>query len=315
MKRSHRQIGWGWLLVGVVFVVGCSTEEPLPAPERAGDVDSDRRRVGSLLAEFEQSEPGEEPHVQIHAQFLDARGIEAGRALRALEVWKADAELDRDACSMREGQPTSSVGGERSNLQLDLLSVGPITVDGPQRQLRLSARRLPDLVPAFSGVIYGADQNFGAEEGAPVDYQPGACYRFRAPGGQTTGGFDVTIEAPEPILLEPANGRWQHDRDVVELERGRSFALRWDVPMRTDGEVFLDITAGYGPGRPRLTCRLEDDGRFDLPAEIVGQLGADSPRLNVALRRVSTERVDVAGLEESEFTVSAVDRLSLELLR
>lgn len=315
MRGMDRQAGWGLLLFGVALVVGCSTEEPLQTPERAGDADSDRRRVGSLLAEFEQSESGAEPNVQIHAQFLDARGIETGHALRALEVWKADTELDRDACSLREGQPSGGVVGDRSNLQLDLLSVGPITVDGPQRQLRLNARRLPDLVPAFSGVIYGADQRLDRDPGSLVDYQPGARYRFRAPGGQTTGGFDVTIEAPEPIALEPANGTWQHDREVVQLARGRAFDLRWDVPMRTDGEVFLEIAAGYGPGRPRLTCRLEDDGRFDLPAEIVGQLGADSPRLNVALRRVSTEQVDIAGLEQSDFTVSAVDRLTLELLR
>lgn len=302
-----------WVLCVVLVVAlaaGCSTEEPLPPRDGEQETTEDSRRVGSLLAEFEHSGADDRP-VQIHAQFLDIRGVEADRARRALEVWSARRELDRDACSLRS-TPGPAAGAE-GDMELDLLSVGPIEVEGPDRDLQLEARRLPDVVTSFSGVIYGTEGSFETPERERLQFEPGEQYTFRAEGDGATGGFRATLEAPEPLHIEHLSGQSEMDGSGVVLREGSEFRFRWPSAETADGEVFFDISTGHEPDQPHLKCRLEDDGGFSVPADLVAQLARASDTLRVSLRRVNSSKVDIPGLQEARFTVSAVDHLSVHV--
>lgn len=305
---------WALVLVLVTGVVGtaCSTEEPLPPRTGEDEGAETSRRVGSLLAEIESTRNGTKRDIDIHAQFLDVRGVQVDEALEALEVWSTEPGLDRDTCTLRPGE-SAPTGTERDrDVRLDLLSVGTIDVEGPERSVQLEARRLPDLLSAFSGVIYGTDGSFG-DEATRLGFAPGAEYRFSAAGDGSTGGFDVTLEAPTPVRLQPISGRWLHAGETVALPRGEDLKFRWNRPEFSDTNLYFDISTGYGPDRARLKCRLQDDGRFSVPADLIEELADEATTLQLSLRRVSSRDAEVGGLEDSNFSLSTVDRLTLQL--
>lgn len=316
MSASRRQFTRVALLGASLLLVaaGCSTEKPLPRPDGESADDQTQRRVGSLLAEFEH-QPGEaRPEVSLHAQFLDARGVRVEKAFQALEAWSSDPQLDSDACSMHDPQTPPAQQAVDSDLELDLLSVGPITVEGPARRMQLEERRLPDVTDAFSGVVYGMGRTSAPAEGREITYRPTGTYTFRAPGDRSTGGFEVQLRAPRRVQIEAVSGRSGDGARDVRLRRGRDLRIRWNgAPSATDSDLFFDIVAGYGPDRPRLKCRLEDDGRFTLPGEVLTQLGGDVSSLRLTLRRVRSKDVDIPKLDRAEFYLSATDRVRLQL--
>jgi hypothetical protein len=265
---------------------------------------------GSLLAEFERTEARTGRVFHLHAQFLDARGVPAETAMQALEVWSFDEALDRDACSLRRRPaPSSSAGPGRSRsgrVDLELLDVGPITVRGPRRTIRLDGRRLPDLSSTFSGVVYGLDKSEGTTSPRPT-YRPGRLYTFEAPGERETGSFRVALRAPPPIELQLPGTSRRSDGTVV-LRRGRALELRWTPARRSNETVFFDVSTGFGPDDLHLKCRLEDDGAFRLPTDVLDQLSSETSSLRIALRRVRTKPASIEGLDVSRFTLATVDR-------
>lgn len=300
------------LVVGLASA--CSTSEPLPPSDGDQTSPEERTRFGSVVAEFEHESGGELSPARVDAQFLDARGVELRRALRALEVWRADGGLDRDSCRMHgdlESDDRTTDGTDRRAARLRLLSVGPISVDGPGRELDLRARRLPDLFSAFSGVVYGTERAPSHGSRPDVTYREGARYTFRAPGDGATGGFDVTLEAPAPIRILEVAGPTPDDG--LQLANEPAMRIRWTPDPDRSGDVFLDLAAGPGPDHPRIQCRLEDDGAFSLPAEIPDEIARSTSSLELTLRRVDTERVDVAGLDATEFVLTTVDERHLSV--
>lgn len=309
-------------VLGLALLLGaCSAEESLPQIEVDRAPAAGETRAGTLLAEYTSPRTAGAGGVRVHAQFLDVQGIHYARALEALEVWRPDFDLGLDACEMHSAQLP---GEERvDDIRLELLNVGPIRVRGPIEQIRLDARRLPDLWSTFSGVIYGTEQ--GADTGAlRLGYLPGARYDFMAPGDGINGGFSVTLAAPRPIRIqrigdEPADEDswlgWDFDRDLRifwhPFADPLADATAAERAAHRGEEVFLRISAGFGPDRPRLTCRLEDDGAFTLPAAWVQQLSSDSDELQLSLRRINARSVAMRGFDAAEFVFSTVDRLTL----
>ncbi|QDG52495.1 hypothetical protein FIV42_17650 [Persicimonas caeni] len=297
-------------LTAILLLAGCSTEESLPQLDVDGTAAPDETRAGTLLAEYSHPRGAASGGVSVHAQFLDVHGVNYDTALEALEVWSPDWELDVDACSLRSDM---AVGQQHpADIRLELLDVGPITVRGPGEAIRLEARRLPDLLSAFSGVIYGTEQGFGAQP-LRIGYEPGAWYSFGAPGRSHTGGFYVSMRAPRPIRIAaigdlPADQGRQLDADFTQ-----DLTVEWQPSFgeASDDTVFLYISSGFGPDRPRLTCRVDDDGSFTVPDTIVQQLSQDSAELELTLRRITSERVDIDELETSEFIFSTVDEITL----
>lgn len=298
--------------LAVGLIAGCSTGEPLPPADGGETSPEERTRFGSIVAEFDQQSDGDISPARVDAQFIDARGVELRSALRALEVWRADGGLDRDSCRMLDDLEADRRAHDRPDrpaAQLRLLSVGPISVDGPRHDLELRARRLPDLFSAFSGVVYGTERAPSDRSRPDLLFEEDATYTFRAPGDGATGGFEVALEAPAPIRIRDVSGLRADDR--LSLSNGSDLRIRWNDAPEATGDVFLDLAAGPGPDHPRVQCRLEDDGAFSLPAEIPGEIARSSSSIDLTLRRVDTERVDVAGLDATEFVLTTADKRHL----
>ncbi|AWV91112.1 hypothetical protein [Bradymonas sediminis] len=312
----------GLILLAATWLAACSTEEPLPQVEVDNPPVAEETRAGTLLAEYASPRAAGVSGVRVHAQFLDVYGIHYARALEALEVWSPDYELDLDACSMHSARAVES--GRNGQIRLELLDVGPITVHGPDASIRLEARRLPDLLSAFSGVIYGTEQGLGTEP-LRVGYHSGARYDFSAPGQTESAGFSVAMRAPEPIHITRVGAYDAANGPRVGVSFGEDLNIQWRSSMESTGaqldeaqalassgeDVFLRISAGFGPDRPRLSCRVEDDGTFTLPAALIEQLVDDSNELQLSLRRVNAKNIEIDGLDSAEFVFSAVDELTL----
>ena len=299
-----------WGSVGVL--AGCSTEEPHGSTPRNTSESTRAVSRGSLLAEFERTIAQDQRSFQLHAQFLDAQGVPVDTAMQALEVWSFDSSLDQDTCSLQ--RRTSAARRERTEqVDLQLLDMGAITVNGPEHTLRLEGRRLPDLSSSFSGVIYGLDEARPSPRSRPV-YRPGELYTFEAPGRRSTGSFRVELRAPTPIELRLPAGQRRDDGSIA-WERGDDLELRWSSGRGSATDtVFFDVSTGVGPDALHLKCRLEDDGTFHLPFDVLEQLTRETSSLRIALRRVHTESVAIDGLDLSRFTLATVDRRRLVLI-
>ncbi|MGM0558939.1 MAG: hypothetical protein ACQEVA_21300 [Myxococcota bacterium] len=306
MTLLNSKIGWLTAGAAILLASACSTEDPMPRADAGESRAASEVRSGSVLAEYETREGAESSRLSVHAQFIEAEGVSYTTALEALEVWHPDWELDRGACSLRSGDYAQQ--SDSADIRLDLLDLGPISVQGPTDSLELEPRRLPDLLSAFSGVIYGTEGGFDYDR-APLPYEPGAVYRFEAPGTETVDGFSVELQAPAPVRIESVAGRSTEGVDTIALPDADDLEIRWGAAS-DDAAVFLDLSSGFGPDRPRLTCRVEDDGLFTIPSSLLEQFDVQSG-VDVALRRVHATDARVDGFDDSEVILSAVDEVTV----
>ncbi|MFW5968856.1 MAG: hypothetical protein ACOCV2_15125 [Persicimonas sp.] len=298
------------LLTVVLATVGCSTDETTPQREVDRDADADEARAGTLLAEYAQPREGRAGGLSVHAQFIDVQGVSYDEALAALEVWYPDWNLSSETCDLREEPSISQT--EADDIRMELLDVGPIDVRGPNEAIELQARRIPDLLSSFSGVIYGTDRSY-EDRPLRLGFEPGARYDFDAPGTRHSGDFAVSLHSPQPVRIESIGHRPITDDARRDWDFDTDLTVQWrpEPDDRNADALFLHLSSGFGPDRPSMTCRLEDDGSFAIPGPLLEQLSAESNELDLALRRVNTESVDIDGLETSEFVFSTVDEVTI----
>lgn len=300
----------GILFLG--FFAACSADEALPAITVNDDagVAQEARRVGGLLAQYQYPREGQDHGLMVHAQFLDVRGVRLDSALESLEAWTPDFALPESSCLLRipEWQGAGSAEGK---IRLDLLDLGPIRIDGPTQTTALQARRLPDLLSAFSGVVYGTEQLPGVRE-KKLFYFPQASYRFSAPGYGQTGGFSVELIAPEPLQIVDVSRQDMREENVALLRTRTDIELSWDAERVSGSDaIFIDISTGFGPDRPRLQCRAADNGYFKIPSDALDALLDETLTVEVAMRRVTSSQVAISGLDTSEFIMATADEITV----
>jgi hypothetical protein len=235
-------------------------------------------RVGTFLAEYSQGSNGTE----IHAQFIVTRGISADQALEALDVWRPYTDLEIDVCALSNAQSPS--GEER--VSLELLDVGPITVETHDSLAVLEARRLPDIWDGVSGVVYGTERGFDSEV-ITVPYQLATTYTVSAPGAEISG-FSVELEAPEvPEIIEHDFGSWS-----------------WVPAMEPADQMYVEVEGVDGQGR--MVCRVEDDGEFVIPIQL-------KEAARVTLRRINVADLRMDGLDKSVAIFSSKNTRTISL--
>ncbi len=292
-----RNIQTATLLALATVSAACTTDDGLgDLDARESEViEAEEERSGSVLVEFD---PAASEGVSVHAQFLAVRGVSTDLALQALDVWSPDLELDVDSCSVRP--PTLATD---ENVRLHLLDVGTISVAAFDHAIQLDGRRVPDL-RTVSGVVYGNEEGFEIDE-AFLPFEPQARYQIAAPGGSDAGGFNISLVAPSIPEIETVGGVYAVDSDPIAL-RGDDLDLRWASALEDETTLFLELKGSTGH---RLSCRVEDDGAFVVPATILEQLG--SGQLDLALRRIDSVELAIDGVEEGAFVFASTSKTSL----
>ncbi len=283
-------------LTYVVLLVGlaaCSTDDIEPEA-RVENESALTETVGSVWAEYQ---PGA-PSASIHAQFVRVQGISAEHALAALDVWRPDTELALDACSLREAPEFSASG----DVDIKLLSAGPIAVSSDFGRVEILGRRLPD-VDRVSGVVYGNEEGFDVAS-LQVPYEPGGIYRLMAAGGDV-GKFDVSLVAPAvPTILTGSVSELEKHSQLGDAE----FELTWETQADPGSELFMVVEAADGA---TMNCHLEDDGEFTVPGVLLEPFRTSGRGAELTLRRVSIIDAEVDGLERTRIVFGARDSLFL----
>ncbi len=309
MRKTHQIVISGVLAAGLM--AACSSQDALS--EGAADADEAsvvEERYGALSAEFVYPRSTDDEGVDVQAQFLDARGVPVDSALEALEVWMPRRGLEMESCQLSTGSASAPAGHEP--VSLHLLDVGEIDVMSPQDTLTLEPRRLPDLLSSFYGVVYGSEwSDLGARDF--VEYYPGSDYRFIAPGSAQAGAFDVTLQAPDPIVLLAANGEEIRDETVLSVAADEALELVWasDDGVWSTEEVFIDLSAGYGPDQTRIQCRARDHGAFSVSASRLRELSQFSDEVDLEIRRVRSGEAAIEGLDKVDFYFATTDKIEL----
>lgn len=275
-------------LTAIVSLVGCFAEDETVVQLEEIAAPLEMQRGGTLLAEFN---PHVSTGVALYAQFLEVHGISLRAANDALDVWTPELALDEDTCSLQD--PTLH---DRADVRVRMFDVGTIAVHADDHFAALTGRRVPDLA-TLSGVVYGNESGFDLDE-AFLPYLPDAQYTIEAPGGAHTGGFSVALRAPAYPVFDVISGSFVVDDAPIALH-GADLAIAWNEIGDRDS-IFIDVTSS----RARLTCRVEDDGDFSIPATVLGKLGGEGP-LTVTMRRADVVELPIDGIDRGQFVFAA----------
>lgn len=147
---------------------------------------------------------------------------------------------------------------------IELLDVGDLSVGLDGDRKTVPTRTFPDLLKVAVGVIYSADDTQG------VTFQPGLRYDVRATGSDEVELFRVDLDAPADLGVVRLDDATPEEETPI-LNRGKGVRLTWEGDGYGD-EVVATIS-WTGMGSPwEITCRMRDDGQFEIPASITAAL-------------------------------------------
>ena len=191
---------------------------------------------------------------------VDAGGVFLDQIFEASDFDLKFASLGLDECQVVEW--TSSFTGITLPKFLD---AGPA--------LQMSGVTLPKLQPnegQFQSIAYQND------ELTQADYEDNRDYTFSGPGGPDVGPFSVTVKAPPKVILS------QPDLSTtLTVNKKQGLPLEWNAGSASS-EVWVSVSTSemnFSNGLATFYdcfCRVEDDGKFTIPADKLSKLPASS---------------------------------------
>jgi hypothetical protein len=292
---AHRLLGWLSVIALVVVASSCSrapapNSTPVSAAARpAADTDDQRTRQAAVTIRFTsgQLEPGSvalgADRLQVAAVFADIDrrdviflGDLVGQSLEAPSVPAVDTCV-RQAGLLHQldGRP-----GTPPHAWAQLLDVGNVALRARDSELPLRVQMVPSLFASVRGVRYDADLDMGRPWLAMGELS------LAATGGDGIAPFQATVTVPRPVRLTYVGNAPVRGGRVTLPKDGEELLLRWGS---VDGSAELEVQLGaeLPGGLGWLRCRLQDDGAFAVPAELVASLplrGPDKPWLIMVIR-------------------------------
>jgi len=215
------------------------------------------------------------PHLAASAKVARFRGIDGEGLLKLLGAEPRDLESCGAAASLDEDVSASA--------QVDLLSVGTITVRLGGTQHSLAPRLFPALATTAAGWFYAGGLELPAQLGGNEEFV------LSAAGEAGQGRFEVLGATPAEVQGLSLSGV-PIEADVV-LGRGEAAELRWE-PEGAGDRIDLEIVSGGSA----LSCAARDDGQFSLSRAQLRLLEADD-NASLVVRRVRVLPVEMAGIE------------------
>jgi hypothetical protein len=221
-------------------------------------------------------------HAEASARFVrvaaPASTEEALRAIGATLVLPAAGQ-----CAPFASLSGGSVLAEPAPV-VELVDVGPVSVDAEGRQTHLAARLLPDVTDVVSGVVY-------AKTADPGLLPSESHYTVLVGGRSDLAAFKISAAAP-PDPADVLTGATDVDGTLVVT--GPSLSFSW--PPSADGDlVYVDLQPGA------LRCTLAGQVaagdtlvRASLPTTLLGDSGT------LIVHRLRSEPLVSQGLEGGE---------------
>lgn len=236
----------------------------------------------------------EQVRLSASAKVARFRGIDGDGLLKLL-----GAELrDLESC----GAASALDPGVSASAQVDLLSVGNITVRLGDTQHSLAPRLFPALATTAAGWFYAGGVELPAQLGGNEEFV------LSAPGEAGDGKFEVLGATPSEVQGLTLSGV-QLDADAsspialgtsrVELRRGEAAELSWE-PEAAGDRIELEIFSGG----TAIACAARDDGQFNLSRAQLRLLEADESA-SLVIRRVRVLPVEMASIESAYVRIAS----------
>ena len=290
----------------VLTTIAC-TEDPVDAgrtvqAEQASTAESMSGQIGRIHVVL-QPRPDElepEPELQIHARFVEYRGVSEtqvrARANLPVPAWE---QLVMGQCIASEAllPPASPLPFDDHERELSMIDAGDLRVALGNRELVAPVSLVPDILPWLSGVEYGhVDDRIPQLAVEPDGTSPVTVSIDGSPDGGLEP-FSVSVLVPAQLALEAA--KVTDDRLTID----------WRPPGHPSQFVVLRLQA-FTPGEDgvndpvgeEVTCVVADSGRADFSLTPLAHAGLAA---EAELLRVSVSRFDVTRVRAGSF--GAVD--------
>jgi len=249
--------------------------------------------VGSVsLLQIERfvDQDGASLRVVAGAKVARYRGLDGEALLRLLGA----QQVDLGSCELGGGLSTEPVSAET---QVELLSVGDITLGNAAAATTLVPRLFPALSTTAEGWFYAADTELPAPR-AELDE-----YTVRATGELGIGSFEAVIGAPAEVSELAVRG--------VGVDTGASIARASDLVLSWEADDPRDrIEVELLAGGSVLSCACRDMGRLSIPAAQLAALEADD-NATLIVRRVRGSSFDMQGIDASYARVATTRSATL----
>ena len=298
---------WIALLIPMLLLgAGCSGEEGLDD----GSVGVLENRVGLVNVNYEHNwtDTHGSALLTATAQFVRYSAMDREQVVRLLAL-PLDPSHDLPGLDRCQTYDLSIDLAEDAAMEteeqgyVELMEAGDLEVRAQGRTVTLLPRHFPGLLPFISGVVYGeAQTTLLSGDTHLVDT---SSY-----GGESVGGFAAKVDSPKLPTLTRLAG--QGPSGAVTLHGDKSLTLNWQPSgTATDNEVtYLELRYSLGKRDQVLRCRLQDDGKFEVPTT---ELSRARGRVNLGLSRMRRTSFSAAGLAHAELRVSVQDTAILHL--
>lgn len=297
------------LVAACMLVIACN-EDPVDAgrtvsAEQSSNAESMSGQIGRIHVVL-QPRPDElepEPELQIHARFVEYRGVSEtqvrARANLPVPAWE---QLVMGQCIASEAllPAASPLPFDHHERELSMIDAGDLRVALGSRELVAPVSLVPDILPWLSGVEYGhVDDRIPQLAVEPDGTAPVTISLDGSPDGALEP-FSVSMVVPAQLALEAA--KVTDDRLTID----------WRPPGHPSQFVVLrlqafapgedDVNDPAGPIGEEVTCVVADSGRADFSLAPLSQAGLAA---EAELLRVSVSRFDVTRVRAGSF--GAVD--------
>jgi hypothetical protein len=176
-----------------------------------------------------------------------------------------------------KGTPGSAASAPARAPVVELVDVGPVSLEADGLLTRLLPRQLPDVTDVVSGVVY-------ARATGPALLPPATNYVVHVAGGHDLASFDVVAAAPH----DPSEVRVAGETPGgLKVGANSSIELAW-APDGTEDFLYVDV-------RPNgVRCVFDDVGRGTVSPFFFDDAGT------LVIHRVHRERFRVRGIDAGE---------------
>ncbi|MSQ84982.1 MAG: hypothetical protein EXR77_19265 [Myxococcales bacterium] len=294
---------------------GCDRAEPADvaatvATEPAG---APRLRVATVVIRFDNGRPdfGSAPtddRLRTVAVFADVDP--ADRAVvdaLAGQPPVMDSAIAVDTCARQAHAlpPAAASPMVRPASWIQLLDVGNLELRAGNLMLPLQIHLLPSVIDATRGVRYDAAVEHGRS------FLAAGALIVNSTGGDGVAPFSARVQVPRPVRITFVGEQPTSAGVVQGLSADSELRVRWGS---VDGTADLELVAGAEQeGQAAwLRCRLRDDGDFSVPAALVAELPARSPKRPWTVMLVRRTRGAVAGFSDQALVLELADSVHVD---
>ncbi len=241
----------------------------------AGDAETASTTSAVIVVERTTDDATQGPRAEASARFVRIRA--SASAETALRSVGAGLDLPAAGACAAPSALTGEAAAHPAPV-VELLDVGPVSIEANGVATRLLPRQLPDVTDVVSGVVY-------ARAADATVFPATAAYEVHVAGGAALGAVDVAAAAPaDPTDVRILNDEGDAGSFVVS---GAFVGFEWSDDG-SDDEVYVDV-------RPSgVRCLLQGGGRGSVPTVFFDDAGT------LTVHRVHREPLRAHGIDSGE---------------